>query len=57
MKQKSLVYVAQVACYTCLVCEREWLDELPPIWMNWDTWPICCGEAAHLLYPLVALAG
>jgi hypothetical protein len=39
----------QYATYRCVHCEREWDDELTPLWMGYDIWPTCCLNYALLV--------
>ena len=36
-------------------CGYEWADELPPLALGLDCWPVCrcCGRNAQLVAPLV----
>ncbi len=43
--------------FSCLACQREWPDELPPLWSGLDLMPSCpeCAAESALRYPLVPL--
>lgn len=41
--------------FRCETCEREWAEELPPLWS--DLWPVCCHRLSKLMYVLAAIAG
>jgi hypothetical protein len=45
---------AMYALFGCELCEREWAGDLPPLWVEDELWPTCCGESAKLLVALVA---
>lgn len=55
--EPTAIYAVQAAKVRCKECDREWILELTPLWMEFESWPMCCGLPADLLYPLVALAG
>jgi hypothetical protein len=54
MKVKHL----ELVVYGCSCCQREWIEELPPLWSGLDMWPACnrCGMLAQLIGPLSELA-
>jgi len=40
------------ALFRCARCEREWRDELPPLWSGLEMWPECCLQFALLVQPV-----
>jgi hypothetical protein len=37
------------ARYRCTICEREWDEELSPLWAGFDMWPTCCERLPFLI--------
>lgn len=52
---KSLKIAPQEALFVCKTCEEEWKDELPPLWLGFETWPTCCGSFAYLIHMVYQL--
>lgn len=57
--QVSVLHSAQIGMFACPCCDNVWKDEIPPMWMGRDGWPICrpCGVAKHDLDEPMLLEG
>jgi len=41
--------------FRCACCQREWEDELPPLWLGMELWPMCCEIYAELVEVVLKL--
>jgi hypothetical protein len=45
----------ETGLFRCKECQEEWKEELPPLWMGYETWPMCCGVLASLMHLVVEI--